>query len=421
MYKISSFDNGLQLVTVAMPHAYSISVGLYLSIGSRYESAKLAGASHFIEHMLFKGTERRRTPREIALAIEGVGGDINASTGRETTTYYARVSRDDLHIACDVLVDMLRHSRFDAADVERERQVIIEEINESLDSPDELVHMQFQEMLWSNHPLGRDIAGSHESVRGLSRDDLLSYMRQGYAPQNTVIAVAGSITHQQVRDVISPMLADWQADHTLRAKEVLPFEGPSVQLLQRPIEQCHMLLGVRNFGRSNNQRYALSLLNIILGSGMSSRLFVEIREQMGLAYSVYSYTNLLRETGTSAIYAAVDSSNVQPCLKALIEQLHRLRTTSVTAEELAMAKAYARGRTLLRLEDTGANTSWVGNQLALTGEIQTPEQILAKIDRVTQEDIQNVARDLFRDQALALSLVGPIEDDYNWHHLLKVE
>jgi len=421
MYEISNFDNGLQLVTVAMPHAYSISMSLYLAVGSRYEKAKLAGASHFIEHMLFKGTERRRTPREIALAIEGVGGDINASTGRETTTYYARVSRHDLHIACDVLVDMLRHSRFDASDVERERKVIIEEINESLDSPDELVHMQFQEMLWPNHPLGRDIAGSRESVRGITREELLTYMGQGYTPQNTVIAVAGAVTHQKVRDAIEPMLADWQGTHTLQAKEVLPFEGATAQVLQRPIEQCHVLLGLRTFGRKNKPRFALSLLNMILGSGMSSRLFVEIREEMGLAYSVYSYSHLLRETGTFAIYAAVDKSNVQACIQALVEQLHRLRTTYVSAEELTMVKAYARGRTLLRLEDSGANASWVGNQLALMNDIQTPEQILAEIDRVTQEDIQNVAHDLFHDQALALSLVGSIEDDYDWHSLLKVE
>ncbi len=421
MYEISKFDNGLRLVTVAMPHAYSISMSLYLGVGSRYEKARLAGASHFIEHMLFKGTKRRRTPREIALAIEGVGGDINASTGRETTTYYARVSRYDLHIACDVLVDMLRHSRFDASDVERERKVIIEEINESLDSPDELVYMQFQEMLWPNHSLGRDIAGSRESVRGITREDLLTYMAQGYTPQNTVIAVAGCITHQKVYDVLEPMLADWTGMQELETEEIRPFEGPVVRVLQRPIEQCHILLGLRTFGRSNKKRFALSLLNIILGSGMSSRLFVEIREQMGLAYSVYSYSHLLREAGTFAICAAVDNSNVQACIQALIAQLHRLRTTYVSDEELTMAKAYARGRTLLRLEDSGANASWVGNQLALTNDIQTPEQVLAEIDRVTREDIQNVACELFRDQEIALSLVGPIEDSDDWRRLLKVE
>ena len=421
MYKTSAFENGLRLVTVSMPHAYSISMGLYIPVGSRYEQAELAGVSHFIEHMLFKGTPRRPTPREIALAIEGVGGDINASTGREMTTYYARVSRYDLSIAADVLVDMLRNSRFQPSDVERERQVIIEEINESLDAPDELVFMQFQEMLWPNHPLGRDIAGTRESVRGITREGLLNYMAQGYSPKHSVISIAGAVTHEKVRDLIGPMLADWRGGNGLHAEPVQPFNGPITRVLHRPIEQCHLLLGLRSLGRTDEERFALSLLNIILGTGMSSRLFVEIREQMGLAYSVYCYTNLMSETGSFAIYAGVDSNNLKACIEAILDQLHRLRTKFVSHEELAMAKAYARGRTLLRLEDTGANASWVGNQLALVGAIQTPEQILDRIDEVTQEEIQRVACRLFRDDALTLSLVGPIKEMSDGQNLLKVE
>ncbi len=421
MYELSTFDNGLRLVTVSMPHAYSISTGVYLAIGSRYEETHLEGASHFIEHMLFKGTERRPSPRHIAQAVESVGGDINASTGRELTTYYARVSRDHLHVAADVLVDMLRNSRFSPSDMERERQVITEEINESLDVPDDLAYMQYQGLLWPNHPLAHDIAGSRESVHGMSRDDLLGYMQQGYTPERTVFSVAGAITHLQVRDLLEPMLGDWSATDDVRLAPARPLKGPIARAMHRPVEQCHLLLGTRAPSRFEQERFAFSILNIILGDGMSSRLFTEIREELGLAYSIYAYGSHLADTGAFAVYAGVDSTRVHDAIHAILGQLHRLREEPVSADELAMTKAYARGRTLLRLEDSGANASWVGSQLALSEGILTPDEVLTRLDSVTAEDIQAVARRLFRDDTLVMSLVGPVDESADWASLLRVE
>lgn len=420
MYEISSLENGLRIVTVSMPHAYSISMGFYVAIGSRYEKDEIAGASHFIEHMLFKGTERRPTPREIALAIEGVGGDINASTGQELTTYYVRVGRDDLEIAADVLVDMLRNSRFLESDVERERRVIIEEINQSLDSPDELVYMQLQNLLWPTHPLGRDIAGSRESVSQITRQQLLDYMMTGYVPQRMVVTVAGPITHQKVCDLLTDKLSDWRGEDKLKLSLASPFNGPIARALYRPVEQSHLLLGMQAPHRTDERRFALSLLNVILGGGMSSRLFVNIREELGLAYSVYSYNYAMLETGSFVVYAAVDSKNIHATIKAILHELNQLRTKQVSDEELKMAKAYARGRTLLRLEDSGANAGWVGSQLALLNEIQRPEEVLDCLDQVTKEDIQRIATDLFYDDALALSIVGPVDEEADWLSLMSL-
>jgi predicted Zn-dependent peptidase len=421
MYELSTLDNGLRLVTVHMPHAYSISMGIYLAVGARYEEDRLAGASHFIEHVLFKGTERRPSAREIAFAIESVGGDLNASTGHEMTSYYARVSRDHLAIASDVLLDMLRGSRFRAEDVERERQVIIEEINESLDSPDDLVHMQFQRLLWPDHPLGADIAGTRESVRGTSRDDLCAFMDRSYRPERAVVAIAGPSDHQTISDLISPLLADWQTGNGLHFRPAAPMQGPAALVTNRPLEQAHFLLGMRGLDRFDDDRFALSLLTIILGEGMSSRLFTEIREERGLAYSVYAYAMQLLDTGAFAIYAGVDARNLGDAIAAVLGQLHRLREEPVSAVELAMAKAYARGRTLLRLEDSGANAGWIGSQMALTGRILTPDEVLARLDQVTAGDITQVARRLFRNDSLVLSVVGPVDESEDWQSLLVVE
>jgi len=421
MYELSTLENGLRVVTVAMPQAYSVSAGLYLGVGSRYETDAEAGASHFIEHLLFKGTERRPTPRDIALAIEGVGGSINASTGREVTSYYARVARHDFGLAADVLADMVLNSRFLPTDVEREAQVIVEEINESQDMPDDIVFMEAQQILYPHHALGRDIAGTRESVRALNRDALLGYMTQGYAPGNAVVAVAGGVTHAQVVETIGELLGGWQGSHTLTTVPYLGKPEARVKVINRPVEQTHIVLATHAYHRYHPDRFALSLLNSILGEGMSSRLFVEIREERGLAYSVYSYVSALNDTGTFAVYAAVDQEQTDTTIQAVLGELHRLREELIEDEEMEFAKAYMRGSLLLSLEHSGTNAGWVGNRLITSNTIPTPEEVVANFERVTSADIQRVARDLFRDEALLLSLVGPIKSEKSWESLLRVE
>jgi predicted Zn-dependent peptidase len=421
MYELTQLENGLRVVTVPMPQAYSVSMGLYLGVGSRYETDAEAGASHFIEHLLFKGTERRPSPRDIALAIEGVGGSINASTGREVTSYYVRVAKHDFAMAADVLADMLLNSRFLPTDVEREAQIIIEEINESQDMPDDIVFMEAQKILYPHHPLGRDIAGSRESVRGLSRTALLDYMAKGYSPANAVVAVAGGVTHAQVVDRVGQLLGHWQAPHTLTTIPYIGKPEARVTVVHRPVEQTHIVLTTHALHRHHPDRFALSLLNSILGEGMSSRLFIEIREERGLAYSVYSYVNALNDTGTFSIYAAVEPEQTETTIRAIIGELNRLREELIGEEELGYAKAYVRGSLLLSLEHSGANAGWVGNRLIISNTIPTPEEVVAQFERVTSTDIQRVARELFRDEALLLSLVGPVNEQRDWQALLRVE
>lgn len=421
MYELTQLENGLRIVTVAMPQAYSVSAGLYLGVGSRYESDVEAGASHFIEHLLFKGTERRPTPRDIALAIEGVGGSINASTGREVTSYYVRVARPDFGLAADVLADMVLNSRFLPTDVEREAQVIVEEINESQDMSDDIVFLEAQKILYPHHALGRDIAGTRESVRALHRDALLEYKAKGYAPGNAVVAVAGGVTHKQVVETVGELLGGWQGKHTLTT---IPYQGKTttrVQVVNRPVEQSHIVLATHAYHRHHPDRFALALLNSVLGEGMSSRLFVEIREERGLAYSVYSYVSALNDTGTFAVYAAVDQEQTEATLQAILAELHRLREEPVSEEEIAFAKAYMRGSLLLSLEHSGTNAGWVGNRLITSNTIATPEEVVAHFERVTSADVQRVARELFRDEALLLSVVAPMKGEKNWERLLKVE
>lgn len=420
-YERSRLSSGLRLVTVPLPSAYSVSVQITLAAGSRHEPASLAGAAHFIEHMLFKGTARRPTPRQIAVAIEGVGGDLNASTGRELTTYYARVSGMDLEIALDVLLDMLLQSRFTAEDVERERSVIVEEINESLDLPDEVAALHFQQILWPDHPLGRDVAGSRESVQQIERAALLDYFARSYQPERTVLSVAGHVAHEQVAERVEQLTATWQGTDPLPIERARPLPGRVARALHRPVEQCHLLLGCRAVDWFSPDRFALTLLDIILGEGMSSRLFTHIREERGLAYSIYSYTSHLQDSGSFAVCAGVDARHADETIRAVLTELHRLREEPVAEEELAMAKAYIRGRTHLQLEDTGANASWVGSQTAVFGEVITPETLLARLDAVTADDLQHLARTLFRDDSLALSVVGPVDEGRDWAALLQVE
>jgi predicted Zn-dependent peptidase len=419
VYEETKFENGLRLLTVEMPYAYSASIGVYVGVGSRYEDEVLAGASHYIEHLLFKGTERRPTPREIALSIEGVGGVLNASTGQEVTTYWAKVGRTHLPIAIDTLLDMVRYSVLDLSEIEKERWVILEEINESLDIPEDLTYRQLQGLLWPNHPLGRDIAGSPESVSGLERDMLVDYMQRHYGPDNIVIAVASAWKHQQVRDLLVPHVADWHQPAARVFVPVAPANAPQAAAISRPIEQAHFCLGVRGLHRQHPDRYALHILNAVLGEGMSSRLFVQIREKLGLAYTVYSDVNLLKDTGACIIYAGVDPEKLTAAVRAVLGEWNRLRQEPVGAEELHSAREYVKGRLLLQLEDTAANSGWVGGQAILGLPITTPETTLALLDAVTAEDVMRVAQHVLREEALVLSVVGPVDAEADWVNLLR--
>ena len=420
MYQKTTLDNGLRIITASMPHTNAVSICIFIGVGSRYETEVQAGVSHFVEHLLFKGTQKRTTAREISEAIEGVGGILNAGTDKELTLYWCKVAQSHFLLALDVLVDMLLHSRFAPVDIERERQVIIEEINMSKDSPSQQVDMLIDELLWPNHPLGRDIAGSRESVAAFTRDMMLDYLAGQYQPANTVIAIAGNIRHQEVITTVGQALGNWnkqQPGSGYSAYEEQP--NPRLQVERRDIEQVHLCLALPGLSLLHPKRFALDLLNVILGEGMSSRLFAEIRDRLGLTYSIHSYVEHRLDSGSIAVYTGVEPKNLSTIIKAILEQLSRLKG-SVPEFELSKAKELSKGRLLLRMEESRNVAGWAGGQEVLTGGILSVEQVVSIIDAITAGELEQLARELLVGSRLRLAVVGPVIDQESLEELLKL-
>lgn len=420
MHQKTVLDNGLRVVTATMPYTRSVSLCFFVGTGSRYEPERVAGVSHFIEHLMFKGTEKRPTSGEICAAIEGVGGILNAGTTKELTIYWAKVAQIHFPMTLDVLGDMLLNSKFDPAEIEKERQVIIEEINMSKDSPAQRVNLLIDELVWPEHPLGRDTAGSKESVTGTKRDDILDYIRQQYLPGSTVVTIAGNIEHEPAVELVSQMAASWANGR--RRPKFLPWkERPNPRLVveKRDTEQAHLCLALPGLSLLDEKRYTLDLLNVILGEGMSSRLFTEIRDNLGLAYSIHSYVDHLLDAGAMTIYAGVDPKNLSATIKAVLEQLALLKK-SVPEAELSKAKELTKGRLLLRMEDTRDVAGWLGGQELLTGRIRTVDEVVSIMDAITAEDLRRLANELFVGDRLRLAVVGPVSKEEPLEELLKL-
>jgi len=412
MYELTTLDNGLRILTVPMPHLQSVSLGFFLAVGSRYESEAVAGASHFIEHMLFKGTARWPTARDIAEAIEGKGGLFNASTGLELTLYWAKVAAAHLPQALDVLSDMLLHATFDPAEMEKERAVIVEEINYSLDAPDSLAQILVSQLQWPDHPLGRDVAGTRQSVSGLSRDALLAYLADHYRPNRTIVGLAGRVTHQQAVALINSCLADWEPGPGSPC-EPAPSDrrGPRLHVEFKTTEQAHLHFSFAGPSRCDPDQYGARLLNVILGEGMSSRLFQEVRERLGLAYDIESYVSTLQDAGAIGLYAGVSTAQAEPAVRAILGELDRLRQDPVSPDELEKAREFIRGRLALSLEDSFAMASWYAQQELLGPEVLGPEEVIARLEAIQATDIQRLAQTIFRPERLNLAVVGPFADN----------
>lgn len=420
MTETVTLDSGLRIHLVPMEHSYSVGVGLFVRLGSRYESEADGGLSHFIEHMLFKGTKRRPTAKDLSLAIEGIGGIFNANTGHELTTYWAKVGKVHLEVALDVLIDMVHNSLFAENEVEKERRVIVEEINESLDTPENVVFMMLDELMWPDHPLGRDIAGTRETVTRITRSRIVEHWANSYHPANMALAVAGPVTLSRVVDLVSPRMACWGENGAGTFRSVVPpVPGPKAAIRHRDIEQAHLCVACPGLPRQHPDRFVLRMLNAVLGEGMSSRLFLEVRERQGLAYSVYSYTTFLSDSGALVTYAGVDPRQASNALAAILGEWDRLRQDRVGEEELAKAKEFVKGRTLLRLEDSYANAAWVGVQSSLDGRVETVEAVLRQVDEVTPADVQRVAQDVLCGDMLRLAIVGPLPEDEDWTQSLR--
>jgi predicted Zn-dependent peptidase len=410
-HHVHRLRGGARLVVDSMPERHSASVVFMFATGSRLEDDRLAGVSHFIEHLFFKGTKARPSSKEIADAIEGVGGFINASTDKELTAYWARVPSEHLGLGFDVLFDIVTNSKLDRADVERERMVILEELRSYQDQPQDLVQNLFEELIWPNHPLGRDIAGTEESVSRLTHEDILEYADAHYRLANLVIGAAGSLEDAATLAIVSSGLSlPPGLDGAGEAVPPPPLAGPRALVRRRDTEQAHICLGARAFSYLHPDRHALDLLNTVLGEGMSSRLFLNIRERLGLAYDVHSFSQKHRDTGYIGVYIGVEPKKAVDAVNAVMAELRSLSETDVSPEELARAKEFTKGRLRLELETTNGVAFWLTYQELLLGRINTIEEELAQVDAVTAADVRRVAGEVF-DGAMQMAVIGPFARD----------
>jgi predicted Zn-dependent peptidase len=401
---------GARLLTASLPDRASASLVLMFRVGSRFEDDRIGGISHFVEHLFFKGTPRRPTAKAIAEAIEGVGGWMNASTDKEVTVYLCRVTSDRLDLAADVLCDIVSNSQLAPTDIERERMVILEELKMYLDQPQDYVHSLFERIMWPDHPLGRDIIGTTESVSGTKRDDLTDYVRDHYALPNLVVGLAGAVYPDRAANLLESRLA---LPDSLNGTELAPpsaLERPTVLLQRRDTEQAHICLGTRGVSYLDPDRYAVDLLNTILGQGMSSRLFLEIREKRGLAYDVHSYASQHMDGGYFAVYVGVDPGKAEEAVAAVQEELRRATEELVPEEELTKAQEFKKGSLRLSLESTTSLASWLCQQELLMGELRTVDEVISLVESIQAEDLRRVAQRVL-NQPLQLAMIGPFESD----------
>jgi len=410
-HRVSSLTGGARLVVEPMPERHSTSVVLMFKGGSRLEDDRIGGVSHFIEHLFFKGTRRRPTSKEIADAIEGVGGFINASTDKELTAYWARVPSEHLKLGLDVLFDIVANSKLDPADVEKERMVILDELRTYQDQPQDLVQNMFEELIWPGHPLGRDIAGTEESVARLTRDEILEYADMHYRLPNLVIGVAGSFDAEATTGIVASGLSlPPDLDGAPPALTPEPLTSPRVLVRRRQTQEAHICLGARALGYLDDDRYALDILNTVVGEGMSSRLFLNIRERLGLAYDVHSFTQKHRDTGYLCVYVGVEPKKAVDAVNAVLADLRAMSESTISPDELARAKEFTKGRLRLEMETTNGVAFWLTYQELLLGQIKTVEEELTMVDAVTADDVKRVADRIMRGP-LQMSVVGPFPRD----------
>jgi len=417
-YDLTVLQNGVRVASAPMPHVDSVSIGVWVGAGGRYEPARIAGISHFIEHLLFKGT-RSRSARDISREIEGRGGYFNAFTGEEATCYYAVVTAEHALRTTDVLADMYLHPRFAEGDIERERGVIIEEIMMYRDQPSHVVLEKLGQLLWSHHPLGRPLIGTPETVKEISRQDLLLFKNTRYVPGNTVVVAVGAVGHAEV---VAEVRRRWGRIRPARRpafRRVGRTTGQRrAQVIHRDVEQCHLAAGFRVFGRHDRRRYALKLLSVILGENMSSRLFQSVREKHGLAYSIHSSVRLLEETGVFLISAGLDRRRALDGWKLIVRELARIRRRPVGRGELARARDYTVGQLKIGLESSSSRMTWIGEQLLVYDQVLDPKEVVEAYSQVTPDDILEVARDCLRPRRLSVAAVTS-DRDLKSRHLIQ--
>ena len=401
-------DNGIKVLTEKISTMRSIAVGIMVGAGSGDEPTDLSGISHFIEHMTFKGTEKR-SAFEIAQAIDSVGGRINAFTGKESTTYYCVVLDTHLDVALDVLSDIFLNSLFDVKEIELEKGVVLEEIKMYEDTPDELIHDFFAETILGGHPLGKVTIGNAGAIKALNRDKILNFRRKLYAPDNLIISVAGNTEHSAVIKQIEAFFKNMTGRREAVALPP-PVITPQIRVKKKKTEQVHLGLGVKGVSHLDEERYAFATLDNILGGSMSSRLFQEIREKRGLVYSIYSYNTAFRDFGIFTIFAGTSRQNLNPVVELALEEFRKVKKEGVSGDELKRAKEYLKGNLVLGLESTSSRMSWLARSEFYYNRVMTIDEVLEQIDKVTQDDIIRLANLYLTDQYLTLATIGDFEE-----------
>ena len=409
MFKKVQLSNGLRLVYEKIPYVRSVSVGIWVGTGSRNETSVNNGISHFIEHMLFKGTAKR-TAKDIAECIDAIGGQINAFTGKECTCYYTKTLDTHLDIAMDVLSDMLFNSSFDSDDINVEKRVVIEEIGMYEDTPEELVHDIFSEMVWDGNPLGYPILGTEMCINKFDKDMIIKYMSEFYTPYNTVISVAGNFDEEKLIELVNNHFQDWKSEVTYKNKFSTAQYKVNKIIREKDTEQVHLCMGFEGIEHGNEKLYSLLSLNNILGGGMSSRLFQNIREKRGLVYSIYSYPSTYQGSGLFVIYAGMNPEYLQTVIDLTKTELDLIIKDSITKDELAKTKEQLKGNYILGLESTNSRMNSIGKSELMLGKINTPEEILQKIDRVNMDSVIEMIKRVFDFEKMSISAVGNIKN-----------
>jgi predicted Zn-dependent peptidase len=418
MYQISQLENGLAVATARMPHMASASLGIWVGVGGRHEPKEISGVSHFIEHLLFKGT-RKRSAREISQAVEGLGGYLNAFTGEENSCFYCKGRHEHFGVMLDVLADMFLGSRFELADIDKERQVIKEEIAMYLDQPHQQVQELLNETLWPDQPLGRSITGSKESLDRIGRKQMLGYQKANYVARATLIAAAGHVEHAQVVQSVKKYARKFPLGSPASYTPAVARQTkPALRLVTKATEQTQMALGIRACSRHDQRRFALRMLNAVLGENMSSRLFQTIREEQGLAYSIYSVNSFFDDAGDLVISAGLDLDKLEKTLGIVLGELRRLREQLVPRQELHRAREYLIGQLDLSLESSESQMTWVGENWLAYGRIIPPQEIKDRLKSVQAGEVRAAARELFRPDRYNLALVSPLKRTERLERLL---
>ncbi len=419
--KLETLPNGLRCVTVPLHDTKAVTVFVFAKVGSRYETRSTNGISHFIEHLMFKGTKKRPTTMAISRLLDGVGANYNAFTSKDWTGYYVKINHQHATLALDIVSDMLQHSLFKPAEIERERGVIIEEINMYEDNPLMSIEDMFESAVYGDHhPLGWNIAGPRSVIRKVSRPTILRYRDQYYHAKNMLAVVVGKIPDGFGKDIHRMFGTVRSRSKTPHAKPYKPHaRRHPIHLRWKELEQVQLAVGTKAFKYTDRRMPALSLLAALLGGNMSSRLFIQVRERRGLAYSVHAAVNPYEDVGSFMVQAGLEKKRVLDALRVILAELHKVKSQSIGPAELKRTKEFIRGKMVLDLEDSDSIASWYGRQAMFFGKIQSPEQALAKIDAVTAGDIRQVANQLFRPAAMRLAVIGPFKDSAPFASVLR--